>query len=108
MPIVGMARVRALAAGSARRSTLDRLEAAAASGALRPEAADTLAEAFRFLARLRLEAQLGARRQGRAPTNSVELESLTPLERRHLKEVFISIREAQEELALDFLVERPA
>jgi CBS domain-containing protein len=108
MPIVGLARVRALAAGSAQRSTLDRLEAAVKHGVLRPEAADTLAEAFRFLSRLRLEAQLGARRAGRPPTNSVELESLTALERRHLKDAFVSIRELQEELALDYLVERPA
>ena len=76
---------------------------------LRPESADTLAEAFRFLSRLRLEAQLEARRgAGRPPTNSVELDALTALERRHLKDAFISVRELQEELALDYLVERPA
>ncbi len=108
MPIVGMARVRALAAGIAARATLDRLSGAAARGTLRAEAADTLSEAFRFLARMRLDAQLAARRAGRAPTNVVDLATLSALERRHLKEVFISVRELQEELALDFLVERPA
>ncbi len=108
MPIVGLARVRALAAGIAERSTLDRLAGAAARGTLRPEAADTLGEAFRFLSRMRLDGQLAARRAGLAPTNSVELGSLSGLERRHLKDAFISVRELQEELALDYLVERPA
>jgi CBS domain-containing protein len=108
MPIVGLARVRALAAGMAERSTLDRLAGAAARGTLRPEAADTLGEAFRFLSRMRLDAQLAARRAGLAPTNSVELGSLSGLERRHLKDAFLSVRELQEELALDYLVERPA
>lgn len=108
MPIVGMARVRALAAGVAERSTLGRLEAAAAAGAMRAESAETLGEAFRFLARLRLEVQLAARRAGRASTNRVDLHSITPLERRHLKDAFLSVRELQEELALDFVVERPA
>ncbi len=108
MPIVGMARVRALAAGVVERSTLDRLEGAAARGAMRTEAAETLSEAFRFLIRMRLDAQLTARRAGRPFTNAVELAALSALERRHLKDTFLSVRELQEELALDYAVEKPA
>jgi CBS domain-containing protein len=108
MPIVGMARVRALAAGVAERSTLDRLVAAASRGALRAEAAETLAEAFRFLVRMRLETQLAARRAGRPVGNRVELASLSALERRHLKDAFLCVRELQDELALDFEVAKPA
>lgn len=106
MPIVGMARVRALAAGLAERSTLDRVEGAAAAGTLRRESADTLAEAFRFLVRLRLDAQLAARRRGEPLTNTVDIAALGALERRHLKDVFRSVAELQDELALDFVVEK--
>ncbi len=108
MPIVGLARVRALAAGVAQRSTLERLAAAAAAGAMRRESAETLAAAFRFLLRLRLEAQLAARRKGLPLGNAVDLAALGALERRHLKDVFQSIRALQDELALDFVVEKPA
>lgn len=108
MPIVGLARVRALAAGLSERATLDRLAAAAQAGALREEAAETLSEAFRFVARLRLTAQLASRAAGRPISNAVPLAELSALERRHLKDAFLSIRELQEELALDYQVERPA
>ena len=75
---------------------------------LRVEAAETLAEAFRFLVRMRLDAQLAARRAGRPVGNRVELASLSALERRHLKDAFLCVRELQDELALDFEVAKPA
>ncbi len=101
-PIVAMARVYALEAASSARSTPDRLEAAVAGGALSREGADMLLEAFRFLMRLRLREQLEAVRQGLPLENTVRLDRLTALERRHLKEAFLAIREMQEALALRY------
>ncbi|MER3480156.1 MAG: cyclic nucleotide-binding protein [Meiothermus sp.] len=101
-PIVNLARLYALAAGSDAVSTPERLEAAAKAGTLGEETAQTLAEAFAFLLRLRLREQLEALRQGQPTTNRVRLEGLSPLERRHLREAFLAIREAQEATRLSF------
>lgn len=106
MPVVGLARVYALAAGSHARATPARLTEAADAGALSHHDAETLGEAFSFLIRLRLRAQLEARRSGNAPTNDVALDDLSTLERRHLKEAFLVVRDAQEALAGRFQTER--
>ena len=99
LPIVGLARVHALGAGSRARSTPARLAEAADAGALAHHDADTVSEAFGFLMRLRLRTQLEDRRSGGAPTNEVALDDLSTLERRHLKEAFLVVRDAQDALA---------
>lgn len=101
-PIVSLARVYALEAQSPARGTLERLEAAARAGKLSAEGAENLAEAFNFLTRLRLREQLGALRRREAPGNKVPLEALSALERRHLKEAFVLLRELQEALGQRF------
>lgn len=126
MPIVGLARVYGLEAGATTPGTLERIEAARASGALSHGGAEGLIEGFRFLLRLRLRAQLAAHRARRdsdappagadgaalppAPTGAdaahpahlVRLDALTPIDRRHLKDVFVVIRDVQEASALRF------
>ena len=72
LPIVGLARLHALAAGSRARPTLERLEAAAEAGTLSRQGSATLAEAFRFLLRLRLRAQLAAVRAPRPEAPGAE------------------------------------
>ena len=57
-PIVGLARIFALEAGSSARGTLDRLAIAAGAGRVSEGGAEELTEAFRFLLRLRLREQL--------------------------------------------------
>jgi CBS domain-containing protein len=106
LPIVGLARLYALAAGSRARPTIERLAAAAAAGTLSGEGASTLDEAFRFLLRLRLRGQLEALRRGAAPGPGPRLEDLSPLERQMLKETFLAIREVQEATALRYAIER--
>ncbi len=101
-PIVAVARVYALEVASDARATPDRLEAAVAGGALSREGADMLLEAFRFLMRLRLREQLTAFHRGLPPDNAVDPDHLSALERRHLKEAFLAIREIQEALALRY------
>jgi CBS domain-containing protein len=95
MPIVSMARLWALEAGLRNRNTVNRLTFAADAGNLSRQGAEDLSEAFRFLLRLRLEVQLAAVRTGKEPDNLVPIDDLAPLERRHLKDTFLSVREMQ-------------
>ncbi len=106
LPIVGLARVAALEAGADARSTIERLDAAGAAGTLSREGAATLAEAFRFLLRLRLRDQLQSARAGRPVGNTARLEALTPLERAQLKDVFLAVREMQAAMRLRFATDR--
>ena len=68
--------------------------------------AEGLAEAFRYLHRLRLETQLAAHRAGKPISNTIPLDDLVSLERRHLKDSFGQIREIQEWLAQRFDADR--
>ncbi|MCC6651338.1 MAG: cyclic nucleotide-binding protein, partial [Candidatus Eisenbacteria bacterium] len=106
LPIVGLARVLALECGAEARGTQDRLAAAAASGVISGEGAATMADAFRFVLRLRLRDQLQSLRAGRAADNVARLEGLTALERGQLKDVFVAIREMQAALRLRFATDR--
>lgn len=105
-PIVSLARLYALAAGVTNRPTLARLEAAARHGLLSPESSELLSEAFRFFLHVRLREQIQASRAGKVPGNSIRLESLSSLERRHLKDAFLAIREVQSMTALHFQTDR--
>jgi CBS domain-containing protein len=105
-PIVGLARLYALAADSLARSTTERLAAAEQASVIGPEEAETLREAFGFLLRLRLREQLRAIRAGEQSSNRVRLDILSPVERRHLKEVFAAIRHSQEAVAFAYQTNR--
>jgi CBS domain-containing protein len=64
VPVVALARVAALAAGSSERTTLERLRVMPASGAfLSREDATALGEIFPFLFNLRLQQQLNSVRR---------------------------------------------
>ena len=107
-PIVSLARVYGLEARASVRSTLDRLKAAASAGLLSHEAADTLGEGFRFLLGLRLREQLRALRAGEPLTNVVALDRLDAQERRHLKDIFVAIRDVQHATATRHATDRLA
>ncbi|MEZ4727745.1 MAG: DUF294 nucleotidyltransferase-like domain-containing protein [Caldilineaceae bacterium] len=105
-PIVGLARACSLAAGSRERSTLERLTRAAEAGKISQEGAEILAETFQFLMSLRLREQLAALHAGQTPTNQVSIQHLSAVERRHLKDAFVSIRQMQEGLGAAFQTSR--
>jgi CBS domain-containing protein len=106
-PIVGLARVAALAGGSRERSTLERLAAAGKSGViLSPDDASELAEIFQLLLHLRLRQQLSALQSGRPLDHNVEVKVLSTLERRHLKEGFVMIRRIQDGIRASLPVNR--
>jgi len=103
-PIVSLARVYALMAGSPARRTPERLKQGAEKGAVSLELAERLEEAYAFFFHLRLKAQLQALKEGRPPGNRVVYKALSPLERRRALEGFRAILEAQEALALRFQI----
>ena len=101
-PIVSLARAAALCAGSHKRPTLARLEAAGASGSLLSnENARTLGDIFSFLLHLRLRRQLTAYRHKEPLDHAISLAELSTLERRHLQEAFVMIKRIQDALMLD-------
>lgn len=102
VPLVSLARVYALEAQVRARSTLERLELATAAGVLSQPGSETLIETYRFLLQLRLREQLTALKKGQTPNNKVQLAALSVVEKRHLKEAFLVIREMQEAIAQRF------
>jgi len=108
-PIVGLARVAALAAGSRERSTLARLDVAKASGlVLSVGDATALAEIFPSLFAHRLRAQLAALAVKTAVDHSIRLKDLSVLERRHLKEALIIIKQIQNGIRAAWQLDRLA
>jgi CBS domain-containing protein len=100
--IVMLARLYALAGGSAARSTLERLETAADAGQLSRAGAEILAESFRLLTRLRLQEQIRSLHRGEEPSNRVRPDALSPLERRRLVESLRAVRKQMDAAALRF------
>jgi CBS domain-containing protein len=94
-PIVAIAKLCLFEAGARGISTVERLATARDAETLPPDAAETLTEAFRFALRLRLSEQLEAHAAGLPLSNRVSLEKLSALERRHLREALIEIRNLQ-------------
>jgi CBS domain-containing protein len=106
-PIVNLARVVALAAGSRERSTLERLAVAGkSSGILKKEDTVVLAETFQFLLHLRLRQQLSSLQTKQPIDHKVRLDTLSALERRHLKEAFVTIRQVQDDVRASLHLDR--
>jgi CBS domain-containing protein len=95
-PIVALARVLAVEAGTTVRSTTERLTIAVDQGRLGQDAAEELTEAFRFFQGLRIDHHLEAWRGARELSNLVHLDELTPTQRRHLKESFVAVARVQQ------------
>ncbi|GAA1476128.1 cyclic nucleotide-binding/CBS domain-containing protein [Nocardioides aestuarii] len=99
LPLVEVARLHALAAGSAETATLARLDDAVADGRLSAPLGADLRDAWEFLSLLRLRHQAGEVAAGRAPDNHVAPSGLSSFEQRHLRSAFGVIRQAQSALA---------
>ena len=87
-PITNVARTFAVASGVASNRTIDRLRAAASLGALDPDLAVGLEEAFRLLWRIRLRHQVRQLRAGEPADDLADPRLLGPLTRRSLREAF--------------------
>jgi CBS domain-containing protein len=99
VPICNLARFHAIAAGVTISSTLARLDAAEAAGAVDGETAAMLREAFEFCTRIRLEHQARQISQGAPPDNQLVPDELPPLARAQLKAALRAIQDAQKQLA---------
>ena len=97
-PIVNLARLYALSAGSTAKTTVDRLHAGAARQSVSEETAQELQESFSTVCRVRLEHQAAQVERGATPDNHVDPRELPPLARRQLKEAFRAIARAQSAL----------
>jgi CBS domain-containing protein len=95
VPIVDLARVYALAEGLPQVNTLERLQAAAGSLSLSREGARDLEDAWHFIATLRLRHQAGQLRRGDPADNFLAPDSLSAMERSHLKDAFAAIATMQ-------------
>jgi len=100
--IVLLGRLSALAGRSPARSTLDRLVAGEAAGAIGAESAESLADAFRLLMRLRLREQIRAHAAGEPVGDAVRLRGLSSLERSWLRDAMRAIVDVQEATALRY------
>ncbi len=81
LPIVNLARWAALSVGSAALPTTERLQAAAGSAMLPEDQATTLVEVFEVLQRLRLRYQILQLQAGTHPTDVVEMDQMSPIDR---------------------------
>ncbi len=101
IPIVDLARWAGMAAGVASASTLERLRAAEAAGALESPQARTLMEAFGFIFSLRLDHQVEQLRRGEGPDDFIDPKTLNPLARSYLREAFRAVASVQSGLSIE-------
>jgi CBS domain-containing protein len=100
-PIVDLARLLALEAGSAEMATVARLRAATERRTVGRTAADLVA-AFEYLQEVRLRHQAGRLQTGAAPDDLIVLAELGALERRWLKDAFHLLHTFQESVRIAF------
>lgn len=100
MPIANLARFHALANAITISGTLDRLVVAEELGALEPELAQTLREAFEIVSRVRLEHHAAQIQAGVELDNLVDPAEVPPLARRELLEAFRAVANAQKQLSV--------
>jgi CBS domain-containing protein len=81
LPVVNIARWAALGVGSTELQTTGRLRAAAGSQILPTQHAERLIEVFEVLQRLRLHHQLDQAATGKPPTDVIDRDELSPIER---------------------------
>ena len=98
--IANLARFFALSNGITISNTVDRLVAAAESGALDAETAAALQEAFQLVMRIRLEHHAEQIEAGVTPDNVVDPAGLRPLLRAQLREAFRAVAHAQKKLSV--------
>jgi CBS domain-containing protein len=96
--IANIARLHALAHGITISSTMDRLLAAERVGAMEPDAAEALREAFTVVARVRLRHHAAQLAEGAPPDNRIDPAELAPLARAELREALRAVAAEQRRL----------
>ncbi len=98
IPIVDLARVRALEGAISAVHTEERLRAAGEQGVMNERDADDLIHALRFIGNVRLRHQVALCDRGEKPNHLVDPDELSGLHRRYLRSAFGIVRTAQEAL----------
>ncbi|MGV6827704.1 MAG: putative nucleotidyltransferase substrate binding domain-containing protein [bacterium] len=98
-PITDIARLVALAEGIEAVNSTERLQEAAGTPSLSTEMSANLIDALEYIASLRMRHQARQIHTGIDPDNYLQPESLSGLERAHLKDAFRLVQEMQETLS---------
>lgn len=97
--VVEIARTLALTRGLPQLGTSMRITAAAGAGAIAPESAADLRDAYEYIRHVRLVHQARQVRAGVAPDNFVPPAELSGFDKRHLRDAFAVVRGVQHTLA---------
>nr|WP_246654301.1 DUF294 nucleotidyltransferase-like domain-containing protein [Azospirillum formosense] len=106
VPIVDIARLYALAAGSPAVNTVDRLQAAAEARALNRNTAADLMGALEFIGIARLRHQARMAREGKPVDNFLSPAELSGFEKGHLKSAFSVVKTMQAAMASTYQLGR--
>ena len=98
VPIVDIGRIYALSEGLTVTNTSERLQAAHEVGAMSQEMSENLIDALEYIADLRIQHQAQQIRHGEQADNYLDPKTLSGLERGHLKDSFMIIKDMQEVL----------
>lgn len=96
VPITDLVRVYALANGVAQTNTFERIDAVAELGSMSQAASSDLRDALEFISIVRLKHQARQIQLGIKPDNYLSPDSLSALERRHLKDAFEVVSNSQD------------
>ncbi|WP_020559138.1 DUF294 nucleotidyltransferase-like domain-containing protein [Thiofilum flexile] len=102
VPIIDLVRVYALAKGIVQTNTFERIDAIEAIGAIHKESSSNIKDALEFISIVRLKHQAQQIQQGIKPDNYLSPDSLSALERRHLKDAFEVVAGAQDAMKRNF------
>lgn len=102
VPVIDLARVRALAVGAPALNTMERLDAISAAGGMTEGAVADLRDAFEFISTLRLHHQAAQIEAGQKPDNYLNPKDLSALEQRYLKDAFEVVSELQNSLSRNY------
>ena len=102
-PLSDVIRVHALAIGSRKQNSFDRLEDIIAAKSLPEGKAQDLRDALEYIAMMRIRHQALQIDQGEEPDNNLDPHQLSPFEQRNLKEAFAILEKAQNYLKFSFI-----
>lgn len=102
VPVIDLARVRALAVGASPLNTMERLDAISQEGGMTESAVADLRDAFEFISTLRLHHQAAQIEAGNAPDNFLDPKEISALERRYLKDAFEVVTDLQNSLSRNY------
>jgi len=105
-PIIDIVRVHALACGSRKLNTVERLQDIEAAGILQEGRARDLIMALELISMVRIRHQTEQIDQGLVPNNHVNPEHLSSLERRNLRDAFHVVSRQQEYIKFRYAGER--